>query len=208
MSMMKNFRQIYNFLLKKIDADEKWWPHESRFEIIVGVILGQNVNWNNAYMAILNLKEHNLLGANSILSFKDEDLKKLIKPAGFFNAKCNYLKNVSKWFLENDHKAKNYDTNFLRKKLLEIKGIGDESADDILIYVYDRSVFIYDLYARRMLEFLGFGSFKNYKVAKKKLDEQFFNENFNEKEAKIFHALIVEAGKIAKKDNWKEIFDV
>ncbi|MDO4594753.1 MAG: deoxyribonuclease [Tissierellia bacterium] len=202
------FREVYSLLRKKIIANEKWWPHESRFEIIVGAILGQNVNWNNAHLAIVNLKKEKILNPQKIIDADDDFLKELIKPAGFFNAKSMYLKNISKWFIQNDEYAKNLDTATLRRKLLKVKGIGDETADDILIYVYDRSVFIYDLYARRMLKYFGFGDFKNYKNAKKSLDNEFIKENFTAKEAKIFHALIVEAGKIAKKDNWKEIFDV
>ncbi len=46
-------------------------------------------------------------------------------------------------------------TGTLRRSLLAVHGVGPETADDILLYAFDRPVFVIDAYTRRLLERLG-----------------------------------------------------
>jgi len=46
-------------------------------------------------------------------------------------------------------------TDSLREQLLSVHGIGPETADDILLYVYERPVFVIDAYTRRLFSRLG-----------------------------------------------------
>jgi endonuclease-3 related protein len=47
------------------------------------------------------------------------------------------------------------DTDTLRDSLLSVNGIGPETADDMLLYAFDRPVFVVDAYTRRLFSRLG-----------------------------------------------------
>lgn len=199
-------RQLYNLLLSQVPS-ESWWPANTDFEIIVGAILTQNTAWRNVTLAINDLKKADLLDANKLLKAEDDVIKALIRPSGYFNSKSRYLKEASVWFLNNDQNARSTKTKELRSELLNIYGIGPETADVILLYIYGRPVFIYDLYARRLFRTAGFGDFKNYQSAKKAIDPLVKNERFTTEELAEFHGLIVDAGKIAREQGgWKKAF--
>ena len=88
-------------------------------------------------------------------------------------------------------KLKEENIEKLRKKLLEIKGIGPETADSILLYAFNKPIFVVDAYTKRIFNRLG---------CKEKTYEEFqklFMDNL-EKDQKLFneyHALLVELGK-------------
>jgi endonuclease-3 related protein len=85
------------------------------------------------------------------------------------------------------------DTQILRKGLLSVNGIGPETADSILLYGADRSVFVIDAYTHRILNRHGMAE---EQATYQELQELFMDNLpddsslFNE-----FHALIVETGK-------------
>lgn len=194
---MQDFRALYRLLARNIECGV-WWPADSRFEIIVGAVLTQNTNWGNVEKAIHNLRRTRLLDPEAILACPREELAELIRPAGYFNAKSTYLQAVSAWFLDSDRHAHGWETDTLRQRLMQVRGVGSETADDILLYAYDRPVFIYDLYARRLLEAAKFGTFRTYDQAKNALDCQVKAAKFTASELAHFHGLIVDGGKIAR----------
>ncbi len=132
-----------------------WWPGESAFEIAVGAILTQNTSWTNAGKAITQLRQHNLLQPEAMDRLSSEELALLIRPAGYFRVKAARLKNFL-YFLNAEC---NYDLSILKKmdtwrlrlQLLEIKGIGPETADSILLYALDKPSFVVDAYTKRIL---------------------------------------------------------
>ncbi|HGE72051.1 TPA: endonuclease III domain-containing protein [Candidatus Poribacteria bacterium] len=172
---------------------QNWWPGESQFEIIVGAILTQNTSWNNVSKAIDNLKRHDLMDLESFANADPDLIKKLITPAGFYNIKqkrltafINYLINHK----DNFNRFYQLPIADIRKELLSINGIGKETADSILLYGFERPIFVIDAYTKRLFSRLGFSWMK-----KATYDEiqQFFMDNlpldsklFNE-----YHALIV-----------------
>jgi endonuclease-3 related protein len=46
-------------------------------------------------------------------------------------------------------------TDTLRRALLSVKGVGPETADDMLLYAFERPVFVIDAYTRRIFFRLG-----------------------------------------------------
>jgi len=141
-----------------------WWPvdhayhtaqkSDSRFEIIVGAILTQNTAWSNVEKALRSLKQHHALTIDSIASMKLQTLKTLIQPSGFFNQKAYRLKTISS-FLLREYQANlsfffSRDTSTVRTELLELNGIGPETADSMLLYAGDKPVFVIDAYTRRI----------------------------------------------------------
>ena len=84
-------------------------------------------------------------------------------------------------------------SNKLRKKLLSLNGIGDETADDILLYAFDKPVFVIDEYTRRIVKKLHLTDNLSYRHL-----QTFFEEGLGRKKYALyqdFHALIVIEGK-------------
>jgi endonuclease-3 related protein len=133
---------------------QKWWPADSAFEVCVGAILVQNTSWANAAKAIANLKNAGLLTFEAMSAAQDPVIATLILPAGHFNLKTKRLRN---FFNAVHNTFGNFDTLFslplhdLREKLSAINGIGPETADAMLLYAFERPVFVVDAYAKRIL---------------------------------------------------------
>ncbi len=142
--------------MRKHFGHRHWWPGETPFEVIVGAVLTQNAAWTNVEKAIENLKARNELSFSAIREMPQSELASFIRPAGYFNVKAKRLKNVidSIW---NRYKGDldlmfKKKTALLRKELLEINGVGQETADSILLYAGNKPSFVVDAYTRRIFE--------------------------------------------------------
>ncbi len=183
---------LYKKLLKKY-GKQNWWPADSKYEIVVGALLTQNTNWSNVEKAISNLKKENVLTPKKIISIELEKLKELIRPAGFYNQKAVRLKELTKKYLS--LKNKNYSIKKLREELLSVKGVGFETADSIILYAFDKPIFVIDAYTKRFCDSNSLFKGKDYEEYR-----MFFEKNLP-KSVKIyneFHALIVVWGKANK----------
>ena len=156
-------RGLYELLLDHMGPTH-WWPADTRFEIAIGAILTQNTAWGNVETALDRMKAADVLNARSIADLPDETLWDLIRSTGYYRQKAVYLRAFCQWFLDlgewshdDDIPAlvREVDDETLRRELLSIRGVGGETADDLLLYVFDRPAFIADRYARRMFETLG-----------------------------------------------------
>ncbi|MCK4226334.1 endonuclease III domain-containing protein [candidate division WOR-3 bacterium] len=187
---------IYQTLLSSLGPRD-WWPADTPFEVMVGAILTQNTNWGNVEKAILNLKKFDLLTPEKLTNCSIDDLSLLLKPAGYHNIKSNYLKNFSVKFLEdyngNISELKQVETSKLRGWLLSIKGIGEETADSILIYALGKKVFVVDAYTKRILlrHDIIKGNLK-YREIQSLVEKNLPRDSYVLGE---FHALLVEVGK-------------
>ncbi|MHC4396206.1 MAG: endonuclease III domain-containing protein [Planctomycetota bacterium] len=145
--------EIYKLLLDHF-GPQHWWPGETPFEIITGAILTQNTSWVNVEKAIANLKSANCLDAEKLHNLKAAELAELIRPAGYFNIKAKRLKNFLTWLFENYAgqltNLETLSTDRLRAELLSVNGIGPETADSILLYAFDREIFVVDAYTARI----------------------------------------------------------
>lgn len=145
--------EIYRLLLDRF-GPQHWWPGQTQFEIIIGAILTQNTNWTNVERAIKNLKAADCLTPEKLYHLDLSKLAELIRPAGYFNIKAKRLKSFLSWFFSNyAGQLKNLEqltTGQLRTELLSIKGIGPETADSILLYAFDRAIFVVDAYTARI----------------------------------------------------------
>jgi len=174
-----------------------WWPGETAFEVIVGAILTQNTSWRNVEKAIQNLKARKVLHAKGIHQLKRSQLASLIKSSGYFRIKADRLKAFVNFLFENYRgslgKIRKERLNILRQRLLDIKGIGPETADSILLYALRKPIFVVDAYTKRILSRHGVLSEKaSYEEVQRLFmdylphDERLFNE---------YHALLVHLGK-------------
>ncbi len=183
---------------------QHWWPGETPFEVMVGAILTQSAAWSNVEKAIGNLKAVEKLSAAALRDIAVDDLAGLIYPSGYYNAKAKKLKALVEWlgrYGDDMSRLDNRDTAELRQELLNVHGIGPETADSILLYALNRPVFVIDAYTRRIFSRLGFKPVKDTYDGWQDLftgnlpkDAQLFNE---------YHALIVRHGKLAcRKAPW------
>lgn len=186
---------VYNALLKQ-HGPQNWWPGDTPFEIMVGAILTQNTAWSNVEKAIASLKANAALNPETILDTSIKRLAQWLKPSGYFNIKTQRLRNFCEWYIENGgfECLKRMPTARLRKALLSVNGIGLETADDILLYAFNRKVFVIDAYTRRLFSRLGL---VDPDWHYEKLRHYFEGKLRNESSAMFseYHALIVMHGK-------------
>ncbi len=149
----KQFEELYNRLFNAY-GPQYWWPADTPFEIMVGAILTQNTAWTNVEKAIQNLKQANALNPHSIIELANDKLAELIYPSGYFNVKSQRLKNFANWFVDAGRfkGLEQLDNRDLRQSLLGVNGIGPETADDILLYAFERPVFVIDTYSRHLFK--------------------------------------------------------
>ena len=183
--------RIYKLLYAHF-GPRNWWPARTPFEVMVGAILTQNAAWVNVEKAISNLRKKRVLSARKINRINIKELQNLVRPSGFYKEKAKKLKAFVKFLLALSN-VDSYKTKVFRKMLLDVKGIGPETADSILLYAFGRSVFVVDAYTRRIFERHGlvkrsatYGEIRDFFMKSLPKSARLFNE---------YHALIVETGK-------------
>lgn len=192
----KIFEEMYRLLFEQLGPQD-WWPGETPFEVMLGAILTQNTNWFNVEKAIAQLKKAGLLDPHQIYQMSAEELAPFIRSAGYFNVKALRLKNFVKFFVEefeaSHQKMQVEELEAMRQKLLSLKGIGPETADSILLYALNFSVFVIDAYTYRIWrrhflieESAGYEEMQELAHSVLPEDAKKYNE---------FHALLVHVGK-------------
>jgi endonuclease-3 related protein len=192
--------EIFDKLLKAF-GPRHWWPGDTPFEVMVGAILTQNTSWKNVEKAIEKLKARKALTPDGIHRLKTSDLASLIRSSGFYRIKADRLKAFVDFLFEEFEgkveRMKKEPFEGLRKRLLEVKGIGQETADSILLYALQKPMFVVDAYTRRVLSRHGmisnrasYEEVQNLFMRHLPTDEKLFNE---------YHALLVHVAKSACK---------
>ena len=188
--------EIYQRLYKAF-GPQHWWPGETPFEIIIGAILTQNTAWTNVERAIDNLKRKRLLSPKALKKISRNQLAGLIRSTGYYNQKAKKVKNFIQFLFDNYRGSLRRmfleDFLVLRSKLLEINGIGLETADSILLYAGNKPMFVIDAYTRRILtrhnlikSKATYSEIQNYFMDSLEDEVRLFNE---------YHALLVRLGK-------------
>ena len=183
---------IYNRLMAQY-GPQHWWPAREPFEVIVGAILTQSAAWTNVEKAIANLKNAGALSPAALRQLPHSEIARLIYSCGYYNVKARKLQTFANWFGEHydDNLSKLFanDIECLRQQLLDIYGIGEETADSIILYAGNKPIFVIDAYTRRIISRLGMAPENNSYAAYQALfmnnlptDVRLFNE---------YHALLV-----------------
>ena len=150
--------EVYRRLLAAY-GPQHWWPGETAFEVIVGAILTQSAAWTNVEKALANLKAAGVLTPVGLHMLDEDEIARLIRPSGYFNAKARKLKA----FIEMLHSRSGGNLEALlalpmaelRGLLLATHGIGPETADSVVLYAAGQSTFVIDAYTRRMFSRIG-----------------------------------------------------
>ena len=199
--------KLYEKLLEKYGQPEGQWklwckrPKNSRQreEVIVGAILTQRANWKNVILAIDNLKKAKIYTLSAIhrLGLRNKNkLADLIRPSGFYKQKCDYLLEMAEFFKKSGgvKRVQKIELKELREKLLDLYGVGPETADSILLYGLDKPIFVIDEYTKRLVKKEKLARDLSYDYLQK-----LFESNLPRDFAlyQDFHALIVINGKIS-----------
>ena len=195
-SISQALQNIYHRLINYY-GPQHWWPAQEPFEVIVGAILTQSAAWLNVEKAIANLKEAKALSPQALRRSSLPEIAILIHPCGYYNAKALKLKSLAHWLGEyyEDNLSKLFanSTDQLRQQLLSVHGIGEETADSIILYAANKPIFVIDAYTRRIISRIGIAPDSNSYAAYQALfmdnlpaDAGLFNE---------YHALLVYSGK-------------
>ncbi len=193
----RRIRDFYSALYNRY-GPQNWWPAETRLECAAGAILTQNTSWRNVERAIAVLRENSMLSAKKLKSVSHGQLAALIRPCGYHNLKARRLKNfIDFLFAGYGGEMENMlaeDTDKLREELLSVNGIGQETADSILLYALGKPVFVVDNYSRRILsrhrlipEGASYAKIQELFTQSLSADTEAFGE---------YHALIVKTGKL------------
>lgn len=149
---------LYQALLAEYGR-QNWWPARHSFEMCVGAILVQNTAWVNARKALTNLARRGVESVAAAAALGEFELAELVRPSGYYNQKAakiavfcehvlmNYGGDLSS-FLSRPMEA-------LRDELLGLWGIGEETADSIILYAAKQPTFVVDTYTVRALARLG-----------------------------------------------------
>jgi endonuclease-3 related protein len=179
---------IYRVLSERY-GNLRWWPASAPYEVIVGAILTQNTAWGNVEKAIANFAGD--LSPERLMSMNKDTLIEIIRPAGFFNQKAAYLREVTSWFGEYGFSipaVRKLPLARIRAELLSVRGVGRETADSILLYAFGFPSFVVDAYTMQLLSRLPIDAGGNYEEVKEYFERALPRdvEIYNN-----FHALIV-----------------
>ena len=150
--------EIYQRLFQRY-GPQGWWPGDGPLDVVIGAILTQAAAWTNVEMAIRGLKDANCWSLQAIHERPVDELAAIIHPSGYFNAKARKLKAFARHVIEGYGGSLSAflgkDLEPLRRELLNIHGIGPETADDILVYAANKPSFVIDSYTRRIADRIG-----------------------------------------------------
>jgi len=203
------YRRLHAF-----HGPQGWWPivnpetlaseyhvsaprnNEDFFEIAIGAILTQNIAWKNVERGMTGLKRRGLLDPRSLAKIRKDRLGLIIRPTGYYNQKAKKIKNFISWYARYEYDARplcQADPHALRDELLDINGIGPETADSILLYALNIRIFVVDAYTRRIFTRLGvLAGMEGYHDVQRLFHARFRGSLDDYKE---YHALIVSHGK-------------
>ncbi len=179
-------------LLQGYFGEIPWWPGHSD-EVMLGAILTQQTRWENVERALIHLRHEGLCSLDTVFTADLQDIEEAIRCTGFYRVKARRLKALASHIKElygGTSGMVDIPTGQLRKRLLGISGIGEETADSILCYGLSRTSFVIDAYTEKLVECIGV---KERRAALKSLFEEVLpKDNYSYRQA---HAHIVEYGK-------------
>ncbi len=195
-TLRQSLEEVYQRLLDRF-GPQHWWPADEPFEVIVGAILTQSAAWGNVEKAIGNLRGAGALSPRALRKLPKAKLAELVYPCGYYNAKALKLKAFALWlgnhYDDDLNELFTLDAADLRQQLLSVHGVGQETADSIILYAAEKPIFVIDAYTRRIISRLGLAPEKESYTAYQAL----FEENLPQ-DAKLYneyHALLVCLGK-------------
>ncbi|MGP9681032.1 MULTISPECIES: endonuclease III domain-containing protein [unclassified Brachybacterium] len=196
---MIDLRALQGELLVEHGPQGWWWPGEEPFEIAVGAVLVQRSRWEQADLSIIALRAAGLLDPGALADADEEIVRELVRGSGFPTSKPRRLQALARWVEDRGEAARSLEDAALRAELLEVEGIGEETADVIGLYCFGRPAFVCDEYARRVLRGRGAEVPGSYPAFRREIAPTLERADFTVAELAELHGLLVEEGKLDSK---------
>jgi len=138
-------------------GDLPWWPGDAD-EVMIGAILTQQTRWENVERALSLLRERGLCSMAALHSADRDVIESSIRCTGFYRMKARRLRALAAFVMERCGGVAGMaalPTAILREGLLDVNGIGEETADSILCYAFSRTSFVIDAYTERIARCAG-----------------------------------------------------
>jgi endonuclease III related protein len=205
----RRLRVLYDRLVQRF-GPQQWWPAKTAFEVVIGACLTQNTAWKSVERSIANLEAHGLLSVDGLRAISEAELRERIRPSGFMLRKAAALKAFVAFLdagfdgrMEALQQAARVRASAVRKDLLDLPGVGPETADAILLYALNAPAMVVDEYLRRVTIRHGLVR-QNAKDSEIQLlaEQAFAREQAHETPEHLsrhyneFHALMVQIGKL------------
>lgn len=168
-------------------------------ELVLGATLVQNKIWTNVPKTLDNLQPVIGFEAEKILALSTEELQELIRPSGFFKNKSKAIQLSLQWFHDQNWDSDAIDTRYghhLRNELLKHHGVGQETGDVYLVFIFNQVNFVADAYARRLFGYLTGTEFITYQDLRKVVE---MPDGFTAQDAGDLQGYIDDYGKLHKK---------
>lgn len=194
---MIDLRAVHQELLAEHGPQGWWWPGEEPFEIAVGAVLVQRSRWEQADLSITALRAAGLLEPHALARAEEDLVRELVRGSGFPTSKPRRLQALARWVEERGEAAQALGDDALRAELLGVEGVGEETADVIGLYCFERPAFVCDEYARRVLRERGAEVPGSYRAFRREIAPALERADFTVAELAELHGLLVEEGKRA-----------
>ncbi|MFN4182198.1 MAG: hypothetical protein ACK4G3_03185 [bacterium] len=198
-------------ILRKVLGRQNWWPYDENYhkkegtrpeeEIVLGAILTQNTSWRAVEKSLEQLKERKILSFEGMKTMSDETLEQIFRITRFGKSKVKAVRGWIQWFEDRLGgkfllPIQDEQVMQIRREMLQVRGIGEETADSILLYAFGYPVMVIDEYTRRILSRLGLSYPLKATAQWQEIFERAFETHPNKVEIfKELHALLVETGK-------------
>ncbi|AKA72715.1 endonuclease III domain-containing protein [Saccharolobus solfataricus] len=167
----------------------EWWDGlKSEEEIIISAILVQMSRWEIVKNKVEEMRNKGLTDFYKLYNTSEEELYSVLKGINFYKTKVKRLINISKIVVDLGTIEKFYDRNLL----LSIDGIGQETADSILLFAGHKPNFPPSEYGKRVLSRVLGTSIKKKDEVKRMVEENLEPDVYK---YKLLHAGIVTVGR-------------
>lgn len=191
---MRNHKLVYD-KLNDYFGNLHWWPAENNDEILIGSILTQNTSWKNVEKAIARLKQDNMISLLALATTKEEDISARIRSSGFYRQKASRIIKIATIVVRrygSINSMQVLSTGDLIEFFSSLSGIGQETLDSILLYIFSRPVMVIDAYTRRIISRLNYPLKTGDSEIK---DAALHDLEYCVEDLKNYHACLVELGK-------------
>jgi len=136
-----------------------WWPYGDPFEIAISAVLTQQTRWSAVESAMAALRRQGLLTPRALAKARRAMVERTLRPTGFYRQKTRAVQGIARILVErfdgSIERAFGMATDALREELLSWPGVGEETADSILLYAGGRGRFVVDAYTYRLMRRFG-----------------------------------------------------
>lgn len=167
-------------------------------QVLIEAILTQHTNWRNVEIVVAALAKQKLFSLEKLYRVRQRPsaLYQLIRPTGFYQSKARYVLSLAAYVVRRGgvRALEKMKMHALRQELLDLPGVGPETADSILLYALHKPSFVIDEYTRRLVKEkrlarnLSYDYLKNFFEQRMRKDYRLYQD---------FHALIVINGKLS-----------